>query len=90
MFTAVIRYEFEDADLNITCVGSEAFENEKEAKRFYFWEGIETVNHERWKWNETKKYYEMKSVYDDYDDDDRYGKKFHAYGKIIEIPDIDI
>lgn len=89
MFTSVTRYVFKDPDLNMTIIGNMPCDDEKEAKRLYFWDEM-PVNGDRWKWNETKKYYEMKSVYDDYDDDERYGKKFHAYGKVIEIPDIDI
>ena len=84
MFTAVFYYKYEDADLNEIVVGDTLFEDEKEAKRFYFWDG-ETVNDEHWDWNETKKRYEYEGINYDWDDDDRYGKKFHTNGILIEI-----
>ena len=94
MFTSLIYYKYENPDLDETFIGetfigSMPCENEDSVKNMYFWND-HTVNGDRWKWNETKKRYELEAINNDFEDKDRYGKKFHAYGVIVEIPNIDI
>lgn len=89
MFTSVIHYKYEDPDLDETYIGSDPCENEVSVNERYFWSYM-SEDYDNWKWNDTKKRYEFEGVNKDFEDDDRYGKRFHAYGVVVEIPDIDI
>ena len=90
MFTAELYYKYEDSDLNTHYVGSDLFENKNDAIWCYFQNCEPIIGGICWNWNENKKRYECEGLDENWEDDDRYGKKFHAYGIIVEIPNIDI